>query len=163
MVMGGPGAGKSTLARLLGDRTGMPVHHMDHIHYSAGWQPRPQAEKLALHDAVVAQDDWIFEGGLSSGYEKRAARADLLVFLDVPLVQRLYRVFRRARRYRGQTRPDMAPGCIERVDPEFLRWMIDNARRIRRRDLALIARFPDRSRILRTRRQVARFLDEIAP
>ena len=162
MVMGGPGSGKSTLARMLGERTGLPVHHMDHIHYSAGWQPRPLAAKLAMHDAVVARDEWIFEGGLSAGYESRAARADLVVLLDVPLVQRLFRVIRRARRYRGQTRPDMAPGCPERLDPAFLRWMVANARRIRKRDLALVSRCAGRSRILRSRRQVARFLDEVS-
>ena len=32
MVMGPPGSGKSTLARHLGERLGLPIHHLSLIH-----------------------------------------------------------------------------------------------------------------------------------
>jgi adenylate kinase family enzyme len=35
MIVGQPGSGKSWLAGQIGKRLGLPVHHMDHIH----WQP----------------------------------------------------------------------------------------------------------------------------
>ena len=162
MVFGGPGSGKSTLARALGDRLGLPVIHMDHIHYTAGWTPRPHPEKVAMVRERVAGDRWIFEGGMSSTYEDRAARADMIVYLDIPLAQRLFRVIRRTARYRGRTRPDLPEGCPERFDPAFLRWIVSTARRNRRRDLAFVAAHAAKARVLRSRRQVAIFLTGIA-
>ena len=161
--MGGPGSGKSTLARQLGAVTGLPVVHMDHIHHLSGWRPRPMAEKLALHDEVVARESWIFEGGLSRGYASRAARAELIVFLDFPLVQRLYRVLRRTVQYYGRTRPDLPEGCPEQFSAEFLWWIVSTARRNRLRDLAFLEAHAEKTRILRSRREVARLVEEFSP
>ena len=163
MILGAPGSGKSTLARALGDRLGLPVVHMDQIHYSAGWTPRPHAEKVEMVRERVQADRWVFEGGMSSTYELRAARADLIALLDFPLVQRLYRVTWRTLRHHGRTRPDLPAGCPEQFDPAFFRWIVETSRRNRRRDLAFVASHGDKGRVLRTRRQVARFLDEVAP
>lgn len=54
MILGQPGAGKSWLARELGARTGLPVIHMDCIHWQPGWVERPLAEKLQLARAAEA-------------------------------------------------------------------------------------------------------------
>ena len=56
MVIGQPGSGKSTFARSLGAATGLPVHHMDHIHWMSGWQERPRAEKLRMVREVEASN-----------------------------------------------------------------------------------------------------------
>ncbi|WP_226780038.1 AAA family ATPase [Oceaniglobus trochenteri] len=138
MIVGGPGSGKSTLARDLGDVTGLPVCHMDLIHWKPGWIERPTAEKLPLIGAWESRDAWIIEGGLSRTYENRAARADTIIFLDLPLMLRLWRVVRRRMLYRGgQTRPDLPRDCPERLDGAFLRWIVSSSRRTRRRNLDL--------------------------
>lgn len=123
MIVGGPGSGKSTLAVQLGERTGLPVHPMDRIHYRPGWHERSAAEKTALTHEVHALDAWIFEGGHSTTYAERAARADTFVWLDFPIGLRLWRVLRRSVRYRGRTRPDMADGCPERFDVGTIRFV----------------------------------------
>lgn len=120
MIVGQPGSGKSTLARHLGARTGLPVHHMDHIHWMSGWVERPRAEKTRLALAVEAQDSWIFEGGHSATYASRAARADLILWLDIPPALRAWRVLRRSLLHHGRTRPDLPEGCPERFGPETL-------------------------------------------
>ena len=145
MIVGGPGSGKSTLARALGERTGLPVFHMDHIHYASGWVERTKAEKGALTREVHARDAWIFEGGHSATYAERAARADTLVWLDVPVGRRLVRVIRRTLRYRGTTRPDLPDGCPERLNLrtlEFL-WFVLSTRR---RSRAKLGRLCDEAR-----------------
>ncbi len=63
MIVGGPGSGKSTLAREVGARLGLPVFHMDQIHWQENWVERPLVEKIPMAKAVVAQDAWVFEGG----------------------------------------------------------------------------------------------------
>ena len=163
MIIGAPGSGKSTLARALGDRLGLPVHHMDHIHHLPGWVQRPTPDRVAMARAVEEQEAWVFEGGLSLTYPTRTARADLVLFLDLPVWQRLWRVARRIRRYHGTVRPDMAPGCPEQVSLEFLWWIVSTARRNRARDAALIAALPPgKGLTLRSQRAIDRFLADAA-
>ncbi len=79
MIVGQPGSGKSTLARRLGERTGLPVVHIDTIHWQPGWIERSPDEKTRLCLEVEARDRWIFEGGHSTTWENRVARADLQI------------------------------------------------------------------------------------
>ena len=128
MIVGGPGSGKSTLARKLGDRLNLPVFHMDQIHWQENWIERPLTEKLPLALAVEARQSWIFEGGMSDTYENRAARAEVLIWLDMPVGLRLWRVIKRLFRYLGKAegRPDLPKGCVERIHPktwDFYRYI----------------------------------------
>ena len=123
MVVGAPGSGKSTLAAKLGEVTGLPVYHMDKIHYKPGWVERSREEKDALTHEVHLKDLWVFEGGHSSTYAERYDRADTLIWLDFPLGLRLFRVLKRSIRYHGKTRPDLADGCPERFDKETIEFI----------------------------------------
>ncbi|WP_133064983.1 AAA family ATPase [Flavimaricola marinus] len=164
MVIGAPGSGKSTLARNLGAVTGLPVHHMDHIHHMPGWVERPKAEKLTMARAVEKSPEWIFEGGLSETYDSRAARADLVVFLDLGVVTRLWRVMKRIWRYYGTVRPDMSPGCPEQFAPEFLWWIVTTATKNRARDAAFIAGLPaEKTLTLRNQTQIDALVAQLSP
>jgi len=129
MICGASGSGKSTLARQLGTLTGLPVQYMDHIHWQSGWVERTQEEKLALISVVEAQDRWIIEGGISARYAERLERADIIVWLDLPVGLRMWRVLRRSWQFRGRTRPDLPDGCPERFNYDlvvFLIWVWKN-------------------------------------
>ena len=162
MIVGGPGSGKSTLALWLGEVTGLPVHHMDHIHHLPGWRQRPTEERLAMALAVEKGEAWIFEGGFSRSYDHRASRADTLIHLDLPMPLRLWRVLARLRRYHGQRRPDMAEGCTETLGMhtvEFVNWIVTTRRAQRQKILDLTRRHPHLAvHRLRSRREVARFM-----
>ncbi|MEX0299703.1 MAG: DNA topology modulation protein FlaR [Kordiimonas sp.] len=122
MIIGGAGSGKTTLALLLGQLSGLPVVHIDPMYWKANWVQRPAKETIALAHKAVEQDEWIFEGNNSASMQKRLERADLLVFLDIGTVHRLWRILKRTFHYYGRTRPDMASGCEERLDWGFLRF-----------------------------------------
>ena len=124
MIVGGPGSGKSTLARLLGEKTGLPVFHMDMIHWQPNWVERPRDEKAKLAHAIEIQDKWIFEGGLSVTYGNRMARADTLIWLDVPVGIRIWRVVKRMVKHWGQARPDLPTGCNEGLTAQTLPFWI---------------------------------------
>ena len=156
MIVGGPGSGKSMLARALGERTGLPVYHMDHIHYASGWVERSKAEKTRLTREVHALDEWIFEGGHSTTYPERVARADTLIWLDVPVGRRLVRVLRRTLRYRGTTRPDLPLGCPERLNLRTLEFF-SFIWRTRRTSRTTLARIHDEAR---PRLRVVRLIDD---
>lgn len=123
MIIGQPGSGKSTLAREIGAITHLPVIHIDHIHWRAGWIERTGAEKDVLCAEVHAQERWIFEGGRSSTWPERLARADTLIWIDLAWPRRVWRVVRRTLRYHGRNRPDLPAGCPERFNREFFEFI----------------------------------------
>ena len=76
--------------------------------------------------ALEQEECWIIEGGISATYATRLARADVVIWLDLPIVLRLWRVMARSWRYRGQVRPDLRGNCPEWFDRKtwrFLVWM----------------------------------------
>ncbi len=165
MITGGPGSGKSTLARIMGERTGLPVFHMDHIHWKPGWIERTQAEKLPLIRDVHARDQWIFEGGNSSTFAERAARADTMVWLDLPVALRLRRVIWRTIRDNGKTRPDMAPDCAEGFHHQtlpFWRFIWRTRHTSRLKSVAIAENTPHLTvHHLRSRSEVAAFISNL--
>ena len=141
LVIGSPGAGKSTLARKLAKRTGLPLFHLDRIHWQPGWIERDRAEAMQALDAVLAQDRWIIDGNYGSSLPRRIVRADGVVWLDYPTALCLRRVLGRWWQYRGQARPDMTEGCPERLDLEFLLYVLQFRRAWGRRNAQALARF----------------------
>src|SRR4029079_8670763 len=84
-ILGSGGAGKTWLANELGRRTGLPVVHLDRIFWAPGWTEREPAAAKADLAEVVGRDEWILDGNfLNRLGAERLARADTVVFLDVP-------------------------------------------------------------------------------
>jgi len=133
MIIGQPGSGKSTLAREIGAIAHLPVFHIDHIHYRPGCVERPSAEKDALCAEVHARETWVFEGGHSSTWPERLARADTLIWLDVGLPLRSWRIVSRTLRHHGRSRPDLPADCPERFDAGFFRFVWRTRRTSRER------------------------------
>jgi adenylate kinase family enzyme len=124
LVIGSPGAGKSTLAHALAARTGLPLHNLDRMHWLPGWVERDRSEGLTELRGVLAQERWIIDGNYGSSLPERLIRADTVVWLDYPTHLCLARVFKRWWRYRGRTRPDMTEGCPENLNLEFLHYVL---------------------------------------
>ena len=166
MIVGGPGSGKSTLARWLGAKLDLPVFHMDKLHWKENWVERPSAEKIPMAREIEAQEHWVFEGGMSATYASRMARADMVIWLDLPVGLRLWRVTKRLLTGLGKARPDLPAGCVERLHPatlEFYRF-IWRYRHISRDKIAShLKAAPQRLgvRHLRSPAQVAAFQDRI--
>lgn len=159
MIIGQPGSGKSTLARAVGDIRQLPVFHMDHIHWTSGWVERPVAEKREQVAEVHALESWVFEGGMSSTWPERLARADALIWVDLPVTQRALRIGQRWLRYRGRTRPDLPAGCPERLDPDFLSyvWRTRNSGRAKAAEIYGKARPDQKLFHLRSQRAINGF------
>jgi len=120
LVIGSPGAGKSTLATAIADRTGLPLVHLDRLHWRRGWVEVDRADWEPEVARLAAGEKWVIDGNYGGTLALRLARADTVLWLDYPVWLCLWRVVRRAIRFRGRTRPDMAEGCPERLNWEFL-------------------------------------------
>jgi adenylate kinase family enzyme len=120
LVVGSSGAGKSVLARRLGNVAQLPVIHLDRYFWRAGWQETPLAEWQAQVTALTAGARWIMDGNYRSTLDIRLATADTVVFLDLPRWLCVAQAVKRRFQYLRTPRPDMAQGCQERpFDPHF--------------------------------------------
>ena len=160
VVLGSGGAGKSTLARQLGEVLGLPVIHLDREHWRPGWVETPRDEWAERVAELVAGDSWVIDGNYGGTIESRLRACDTAIFLDLPRSLCLWRVMRRWRRYRGRTRPDMTPGCDERLDWTFVRWIWNYPRAHRPVVMEQLARLGAGQRLvhLHSRREVRDFM-----
>lgn len=162
-IIGPGGAGKSTLARQIGEQLGLPVLHLDAHYWHEGWTETPKEVWEQVMHEIVKDEAWVMDGNYGGTMDIRLAAADTILFLDLPPLLCLVRVARRQIRYRHWTRPDMAPGCPEKLDWTFLKW-IWNYRRDRRPGiLEKMGQYAEGRWIvhLQTSAQVQRFLDRL--
>lgn len=121
LVFGCSGSGKTTLADSLGQITGYPVTHLDELFWQPGWKQLPGPEFRARQEELVARENWIIDGHYRSTMDIRLPAADTVIFLDLPRRTCLRRVLVRSARRYGRSGP--APGCTERFELEFMRWV----------------------------------------
>ena len=164
-VLGSSGAGKTTLARALGERLGLEVIHLDALFWQPGWVETPRPTWADLQRALVQRPSWIIDGGYNGTLEIRLAAADTVIFLDRSRWLCVWRVIWRRIRYHGRSRADLPPSCPEKLDLAHLRlvWSYPATRRPR-----MLATLADHAATktcihLRSARAVARFLAGLAP
>jgi adenylate kinase family enzyme len=162
LVIGSGGAGKSTFSRRLGARLGLEVIHLDVEHWRPGWVEPPKEEWRGTVEELCARESWVMDGNYSGTLEPRLAACDTVVFLDLPRVVCVWRVFKRWLLYRGVSRPDTAEGCHEQLNVEFLLWVWNYSKRSRPKVLALLEQYGEGKRIahLRSSAEVERFLEQ---
>jgi len=165
LVIGPGGSGKSWLATRIAEVTGLPLIHLDAHYWRAGWRPTPAEEWREKVSALVARDRWVMGGNYGGTLDIRLAACDTVVFLDLPRRVTIPRVIRRWIHHRGETRPDMAPGCPDRLTWEFMAWLWSYPRRRRPQVLQKLgALSPDRSsHVLCSREAIAQFLATLKP
>jgi adenylate kinase family enzyme len=161
LIIGSPGAGKSILAAEVARRTGLPLVHLDQLHWKPGWVESSPAEFDSKMLGAIAGPRWIVEGNYGRTLPLRLTRADTVVDLDLPRWQCVLGIVRRAVAHRGRTRSDMTPGCPERLNWEFLVYTIRFPGRGRSRIEQALRGFAGQRITLRSRREVRRFLADL--
>ena len=164
LVIGSSGAGKSTFARKLAALKGYRIIHLDQLYWEPGWViAEPNVYRARLQRALAA-DAWVMDGNNSSTFDLRLPRADAVIWIDRPRWVCFARVLRRIATTYGQVREDMAPGCPEKIDLEFLRYVWTFHGKYYPRITAALARHDalPRTAILRSDREAQAFLDAVA-
>jgi len=160
-IMGPGGAGKSTLARELGARSGLPVVHLDRHFWHPGWVETPLEQWRSVQERLFVADEWIADGNYSATAEVRLRRADTVVLLDFPAWRTVPRALRRSLTHYGKA--VQAEDCPERVDPKFFLWIVNYRRRSRPKVLRAIEMHAPTAavHVLHGPREVRAFLGEV--
>lgn len=161
LVIGSGGSGKSTLAQRLGQLLDIEVKHLDKLYWRAGWQEPAKSEWLEKVKELAAAESWIMDGNYGATLDVRIKQSDTIIFLDMPRLLCLWRITKRRLLYRGRSRPDMAEGCPEQLNWEFVRWVWNYPRRSKPQVVKLLREHSETKKIawLRSRADVRRFLE----
>lgn len=135
MIIGFSGCGKSTLARRLGRILDIEPTHMDALHWLPNWVESTDEYKTERLLPILERERWIIDGSYRRIlWRERADGADTVIFLDFNRFLCLWRVIKRRIMYNGKTRPDMGEGCPEKLDFEFLKWVLWDGRKKRKKN-----------------------------
>jgi adenylate kinase family enzyme len=128
-VVGNSGSGKTTLAAAIAGALGVPHLELDSVFHQPGWQPLERDVFRARVTEFIAADTWVVDGNYSAVADLVWARADTVVWLDLPrgvimrqlLSRTLWRMITRADLWNGNTEQLRN---LFRLDPEqsILRW-----------------------------------------
>lgn len=151
------------LATRLAAVLGLPLVHLDREFHRPGWVEPPREQWTARVEELIAGEEWVIDGNYGGTMELRLSRADTAIFLDLPTATCVAGVLGRIARWRGRTRPDVADGCPERFELEFLRYTLRFRRDTRPRVVERLSRFNGEVVVLRSRRAARRYLASLTP
>ncbi len=126
IILGSSGSGKTTLARLIGERLSLPTLHLDTIYWKKDWTPidRNLFQKrirqfMREHPRFVMDGNYLH----TPTFADRLRYADTVILLRYDRKEALKGIIEREARYKHRHRSDMAEGCNEDIDQEFLRYV----------------------------------------
>ncbi|MGT2742181.1 AAA family ATPase [Streptococcus plurextorum] len=148
MIIGSPGSGKSSLAKRLADKTGLPLVHLDRLNWLNDKETVTEDVFLEHLTAEIAKRSWIIDGNYGTSMAKRLARADMVIWLQVPRVICLYRI---VKRYVKSLFVKNGAGNPKRLDWDFIRfvWHFPESQS---QTEALLADFPSLRLVILSRR-----------
>lgn len=114
IVIGSPGAGKSTFARKLRDKTGLPLYCLDLLWHKPDQTTHTKVEFDFALQPILQKDNWIIDGNYQRTLEQRLQRCDTVFLLDYPVEICLAGAKSRI----GKVREDL-PWVETSFDPEF--------------------------------------------
>jgi len=137
-VVGTSGSGKTTMARALAERLGVPHIELDALHWGPNWSPADPETFRARVRAATAAERWVCDGNYAAVRPIVLDRADTVVWLDLPLMACLVRVAARTMR-RSRSGEDLwgsgnRESWRKQVARDSLMWWVLTTHRRRRRE-----------------------------
>jgi len=123
LVLGCCGAGKSTFSKKLHSILKLPLIHLDSYYHKPNWKEPEKEEWAKVLKKILSRESFIMDGTYLESLDERIKKSDTIIYLDYSLIKCFFRVIKRVLIDFGKKRSDMAPGCNEEFDLEFL-WFV---------------------------------------
>lgn len=123
IVIGCPGAGKSTFSRKLSEVTGIKLHYLDMLWHKPDKTNISREEFDIGLEKIMTNESWIIDGNYTRTLEARLKECDTVFLLDYPLEICLEGAASRI----GKKRVDL-PWTEDEFDEEFKQYIIDFSR-----------------------------------
>ena len=126
LVLGPSGTGKTTLCRMLGEKLGLDILHLDSVYWLKDWQNIDKKTfDLWMKKFLTKHRKFVIDGNYSNNkhFKYRLDIADTIIFLDFGTEKALEGIHKRAAMFKHQVRSDMAVGCVEGIDQVFLKYV----------------------------------------
>lgn len=160
-VLGHSGIGKSTLAKWIGKFYSLPVLYLDTVYFTSGWQERNPEEAKEIVTTFMAHEDWVIDGNFSGLHlTERLEQADCIICLCFSRWNCLYRAYKRYFKYRNKSRESMAEGCKEKLDWEFVWWILYKGRDRGKQEFYhnVATKYKDKTVVLKNQKQINAWL-----
>ena len=112
-VVGTSGSGKSSFARELAERLGLPYCEMDRLFWKPGWQQSSDDELFRKVHEVTSRPRWVLDGNYTRTLPIKWKQVQLVIWLDPSFVRTVFRVTGRTIR-RALTQEELWPGTGNR-------------------------------------------------
>ena len=158
IVVGCPGSGKSTFARKLQEKTGLPLYYLDMIWHKPDKTTLTKEEFDEKLRELIARDEWIIDGNYSRTLEPRLQACDTAFVFDLPLEVCLAGAQARV----GTKRIDM-PWEETELSQEFLNYILSFSQQKLPRLLQLARQYSSQKQVVffRSRRECDDFLKSL--
>ena len=161
VIIGGNGSGKTTFAKVLAEKTGLPLVHLDSLYWKDNWESVDRNVFDARLEQELIKPRWILDGNMNRTLTHRLEYCDTVFYLDFSSLSCLLGVISRTIKYYGKTRPDMGSNCPERFSPEFYKQAFQYNSKFRKKYYGFIKEHPEiKWIVLKNRRQVRKYLNK---
>jgi len=129
-IIGYSGSGKSTLCRFISDYYKINKLHLDSVQFVDDWEVRQITEQEdRVSKFLEDNEEWVIDGNYSHLFlNQRLNEANKIIFMDFNRFNCFFRVIKRYIKYHNKTREDLNGNCKEKLDLEFIWWVLYEGR-----------------------------------
>lgn len=162
-IIGYSGSGKSTLAEFFADKYNIPLLYLDKIHHLPNWQEqRLDIEQKEVKKFLDNNENWIIDGNyFKLSFERRMNEADKIIFMNFNRFNCLFRAIKRYFKYKGKSRNSITDGCDEKLDFEFITWILHYGRTSKKKEkyFNVIDKYKNKMIIVKNQKQLKKLYE----